>query len=72
MSEYYKNDLFASLKRRIDKDYIFSMQKLSFEKNLGITNKDITQMDDILKLEKSVRHDALKAIFVGLNQRQGE
>ncbi len=69
MSEFYKNSLAKSLKKRIDRDYIFSMHKISSEKKLPIGYTDIQNLDNVLDVGKTARPEALKQVFVELTSK---
>jgi hypothetical protein len=72
MSEYYKNPTADALMLKIDKDYIYAMHKLSSAKGIAIDHKNIQEMDDISVIEKSKRSNALKEMFVQLNNNKGK
>lgn len=69
MSEYYKNPMAENLKKRIDRDYIFSTHKISVEKGISISHEDIMSLDNISDLSKPSRPNALKQIFVELTNK---
>lgn len=69
MSEHYKNPLFDELMSRIEKDYTFALHRLSSAKNIAINHVDIKKMDEIIAIDKSLRPEALKTMFIDLNKR---
>jgi hypothetical protein len=70
MSEYYKNPTADALMLKIEKDYIYAMHRLSKVKGISIDHKNIQALDDISVMEKSRRSDALKEMFVQLNNKK--
>jgi|TARA_B100001245_G_C22894595_1_gene431750 DNA/RNA-binding domain of Phe-tRNA-synthetase-like protein len=70
MSELYQNTHADNLKKRIDKDYIYSFHKVSLEKNIPINHEDIEALDGVIDLDKSSRHEALKQAFVELTSKE--